>query len=385
MSLADTFTQLNTPADTRKLILGEGWLSGADTSVWADSSNRSNAASNEARAAEEKFKDLVTLYNQRCQERDTLRQQLEGSQALEEPANVGQRLGQVEAYSRIIADLPEVIEQHRATAMNAKIRAERFKALDSLVGAVIRKHAPGPELAAIFGVNDSLDLAPPLLRSTIQTERAKALAAERQRQADAERLAEIARQRADEEAARLEAAREKMDETPLEEIAALFFKGEALRLVLSAIAGGYDQEASSGRLHLAAHAKQDPLTLGLSPEREYALDRLLRKCGLSSVQEYADQRLAQAASQPKAEPLTVEKVAEMDDWRALLDVSGVEQKDVMSYYFLNGCDGGQGDYLLQRAVETVKGRPPLNQAAILRLNQVAQAIRMQRTQRPVGV
>jgi hypothetical protein len=298
-----------------------------------------------------------------------------GSQALEDPVMVGQRMGMEPVYERIIADLRELIEQQRGIATKAQTRAARFKAVDALVRAAVTKSEPESYLTAVFGVDDPLDLAPPALRSKIREERAKAVADEAKRQADAERQRETERQRADEEAVRLKTECAKIDQTPLEEIAAMFFKDEALRVVRATIAKGpNDPDGTLGLWQLEGLASQD--SLHLTPAREYALDVLLKHFGRATVKERADRRIAEALNRPKAEPLNEESIAVLDDWAVLLQISGIGEPEVMRYFFAGGCTDGRGADKLRHAVENIKAYSPLAKVAIRRLNEISQLTRM---------
>jgi hypothetical protein len=377
MSLADTFNALHTPDDVRKLVTGSGVVSMADR-VWLEASSRANAAGRDARAEEDRFNELVALHGQRCRERENAARRLSASLALEEPATVAQMFTMETVYDRIIADLLNLIEQQRAIAMKAKVYAARADAIDKLASAAIRSAAPPAELAKVFGVSDPLDLSPPLVRSRVRQKRAQVLADEERRKADAERADIIAKQRTEEEAAQLQAEKARIDKMSLEEIAETFFKGEPLRLVRAAITKGLgDQEGTQGMWQIEGLASQD--VLYLSPGREYALDALLKHFYCSTIQERANKRREIEASRTAPEPLTVESIATSDDWRALLEVSGMDQREVMNHYFLNGCTDGRGQHLLQHAIETKSSRAPLAAAAILRLNELAQNIRIQAT------
>jgi hypothetical protein len=371
MSLIETFSVLGAPDDARKLILGQGGIGGQAHYILSDSTRRRDAADSEARAEEDRFKELVALHNQRCREHEDVARQMTKSQALEDPATVAQRMGMEPIYNRIIADLLELIEQQRAIAMKAKIRAARFDAIYKLTNAAVCQQEPGAELAKIFGVNDPLDLATPYVRSRAKEARAKALADEAERQAENDRLREVTRQRAEEEAARLKVEQAKIDSLPLEEVAAMFFQGETLRQVCEVITDG--PGAGHGVWRLEELANREDLML--LPAREYALDRLLKRFNLATVQERVDRRIAAFLNRPEIKTLTPETAAASDDWRALIEVASIGQREVMHYYFAGGCTDGHGAHILQTAVETVKSRDPLARAAIMRLYELAQVIR----------
>lgn len=286
MSLADTLDALQASDDVRRLIAGLGGIGASQDRIWADWTRRSEAARAEAQSEEDRFNELVALRAQRCRERESVTRRLTTSQALEDPTALVNHLAQPAAYDRIIADLLELIEQQRAIAIKAKAHAARCAAVDNLVRCVVCNQEPPATLAAIFGVGEAIDLAPLYMRAKIRRERAEAEAAEARRQADAEHARQIERERIEAEAARFKVERAKIDAMALEDVAAMFFKDNALFWVRDSIRGGTDAQVARAQLEALAGDKN----LFLSRDREYALDRLLKHFELTTVQERLDQR-----------------------------------------------------------------------------------------------